>query len=163
QTWKLHKDWEDLHASCPMLIRDVDGNGFNDLIWGKGHDYGLMLWLSKGVGRDGRLQFDKIVVDDRFSQPHALHFADIDGDGREELITGKRVRAHNGRDPGGNEVPCMYYYQWDAGKFKRFVIDEGHVGTGLQIRTADLNQDGKLDIAVAGKDGTWILFNQGTK
>ena len=163
QTWKFHPDWDDLHASCPMLIRDLDGDGKNDLVWGRGHDYGLYWWRSEGVGEDNKLKFKQHEIDTSFSQPHTVHFADLDGDGTEELISGKRVRAHNGNDPGGKEIPCMYYYKWDGAKktFERFVIEEGHIGTGLQIRTADLNGDGKIDIAVAGKDGTWILFNDG--
>ncbi|MCH5373027.1 MAG: VCBS repeat-containing protein, partial [Planctomycetes bacterium] len=40
-------------------------------------------------------------------------------------------------------------------------IDRGRVGGGLQIRTGDLNGDGRLDIAVAGKSGTYILLNEG--
>ena len=57
----------------------------------------------------------------------------------------------------------IYYYTWDKErrKFSKHVIDEGTVGTGLQIRTADLNQDGRPDIAVAGKSGTYVLINQG--
>jgi len=161
QKWKFHPDWEYLHASCPMLIRDLNGDGKNDLVWGKGHDYGLYWWQSEGTGEDGKLKFKEHTIDDRYSQPHTIHFADLDGDGAEELISGKRVRAHNGKDPGGKEVPCMYYYKWnaDSNSFNRFVIDEGHIGTGLQIRTGDLNGDGSLDIAVAGKDGTWLLFS----
>ena len=163
KTWKFHADWEYLHASCPMLVRDLNGDGKNDLIWGKGHDYGLYWWQSEGQSDDGKIAFKKHLIDDRFSQPHTIHFADLDGDGTDELISGKRVRAHNGRDPGGSEMPCMYYYRWNqkSNSFEKFVIDEGHIGTGLQIRTADLNDDGKTDIAVAGKDGTWLLFNQG--
>ena len=42
--WKFHPDWADLHASCPMLIRDLNGDGKNDIIWGKGHDFGLYWW-----------------------------------------------------------------------------------------------------------------------
>ncbi|MGB7323228.1 MAG: VCBS repeat-containing protein [Rubripirellula sp.] len=161
QVWKFHPDWEDLHASCPMLVRDLDGDGKNDLVWGRGHDYGLYWWRAKGE-KDGKLEFEQIEIDAQYSQVHTLHFADLDGDGTDELITGKRVRAHNGGDPGGKERPCMYFYRWNMSeaKFERFPIEEGHVGTGLQIRTADLNNDGKLDIAVAGKDGTWILFQK---
>lgn len=161
QAWTFHADWDGLHASCPMLVRDLDNDGLNDLIWGKGHDFGLYWWRSKGLDDNGKLVFESHLIDDKFSQPHTLHMADLDGDGDEELITGKRVRAHNGNDPGGAEMPCMYFYSWDAesSSFERHVIDEGHVGTGLQIRTGDLNQDGRTDIAVAGKDGTWILFN----
>ena len=35
----------------------------------------------------------------RFSQPHAMALADIDGDGIKDIIVGKRYWAHNGHDP----------------------------------------------------------------
>lgn len=159
--WKFHKDWQ-LHASCPMFVRDLDGDGLNDIIYGEGHNYGLY-WMKQGRGKDGKLTWTKVLVDKSWSQPHAMTYADIDGDGEEELITGKRYYAHNGNDPGGKDPLCMYYYKWDRTRkvFTRYTIDEGHVGTGLQIRVADMNKDGKLDIVVAGKDGTWLLTNKG--
>jgi hypothetical protein len=40
------------------------------------------------------------------------------------------------------------------------VIEEGHVGTGLQIVAEDLNGDGKTDIAVAGKSGTYVILQK---
>src|SRR5690606_13436814 len=43
EPWRFHEVWN-LHSSCPMLVRDLDGDGINDLIWAKGHDYGLYLW-----------------------------------------------------------------------------------------------------------------------
>lgn len=43
----------------------------------------------------------------------------------------------------------------------RHLIDEGRVGTGLQIRTAGMNGEGRVDVVVAGKSGTYILFNEG--
>lgn len=160
--WKFHPDW-DLHASLPVLVRDLDGDGRNDLVWGQGHNFGLYWWRALPPGEDGKLKWKQHLIDDTFSQPHALHFADIDGDGADELITGKRYFAHNGNDPGGKEPPQLLYYNWSKEKlaFERHVIDRGTVGTGLQIRTADLNDDGRLDIAVAGKSGTFILLNQG--
>jgi hypothetical protein len=162
QSWELHKDWY-IHASLPMQVRDLNQDGKADVIVGKGHDYGLYWYEQKSTNPDGSIQWEIHLIDDSFSQPHALHLADIDGDGEEELITGKRVFAHNGQDPGGNEPPCIYYYKWNSKEqsYKRHKINEGLVGIGLQIRTADLNQDGRLDIAVAGKTGTFILFNLG--
>jgi hypothetical protein len=89
-----------------------------------------------------------------------LAWFDLDGDGVNELITGKRYYGHNGNDPGGNEMPCLYYYRWDpkTKEFTRQTIEEGHVGCGLQIVTEDLDGDDKADIAVAGKSGTYLLL-----
>lgn len=161
EPWVWHADWN-LPASCPMLVRDFDGDGINDLLWGKGHDFGLMLWKGKGLGGDGKLAFEEQIVDDSYSQPHALAFADLDGDGREEIVTGKRVRAHNGHDPGGTDPPLVCYYTWNEGTtdFTRHVIADGNVGIGLQIRTGDIDADGDEDIVLAGKDGTKILLNR---
>lgn len=160
--WKYHEQWF-MHASVPMLVRDMNGDGRNDVLAGMGHAFGLYWHEQLAPSPNGKLNFKQHTIDDSFSQPHALEFADLDGDGADELITGKRVYAHNGRDPGGKQQPCIYYYGWDAKTltFTRHSIEEGHVGIGLQIRTADLNGDGRLDIAVAGKSGTHILFNNG--
>ncbi len=157
--WKFHRDWS-LDSSLPMIVYDLDGDGKNDLIYGNGHDYGLYWWKNQGPGSDGKLSFKETLIDRGFSQPHVLVMADLNGDKQLELITGKRYYAHNGGDPGGQEQPCMYYYTWDKAsqQFAKHVIEEGHVGTGLQIVTADLNGDAKLDLAVAGKSGTYILF-----
>ena len=159
--WPFHPDWQ-VHASLPILVRDWTGDQRPDVIIGNGHDYGLSLWEQLPPLEDGTTQWNKRVIDKDFSQPHALHLADLDGDGQPELITGKRVFAHNGNDPGGKEPPCLFYYKWlpEKKKFQKHVIDRGTAGTGLQIRTGDLDQDGRTDIAVAGKSGTYLLFNR---
>ncbi|MCG8649278.1 MAG: VCBS repeat-containing protein [Pirellulales bacterium] len=157
--WKFRKDWE-LHASVPMIVADLDQDGDGDLIVGNGHDYGLFWWQNDGSDPQGTIRWTKHEIDKSFSQPHTLAWSDLDGDGEAELITGKRYYGHNGRDPGGNEMPCLYYYKWNAKtkQFTRHTIEEGHVGCGLQIVTSDLNGDGKVDLAVAGKSGTYLLL-----
>lgn len=161
QPWKFHADW-DLHASLPMIVVDLDQDGDGDLIHGKGHDYGLYWWQNEGANESGKIRWTEHEIDRGYSQPHTLAWIDLNGDGQAELVTGKRYFAHNGKDPGGTEMPCLYYYSWDAKtkQFSRVTIDEGHVGCGLQIVTADLNDDGRVDLAVAGKSGTYLLIAQ---
>lgn len=158
KAWTFHPNW-DLAASLPILVRDLNGDGKNDLVLGLGHAYGLFWWEQVSREADGKIVWKEHLIDRGFSQPHSMIFADLNGDGRDELITGKRYFAHNGNDPGGKEPPCLYYYTWDpeTQKFERHVIDEGRVGTGLQIVAEDLNGDGRIDVAVAGKSGTYLL------
>ncbi|MEQ1902608.1 MAG: VCBS repeat-containing protein [Pirellulaceae bacterium] len=160
QVWKFHPDWQ-MSASIPMLVADIDQDGRNDVLVGEGHDYGLYFWRQTAPASDGKLTFDKQLIDKTFSQPHCLALADLDGDGREEIITGKRYFAHNGGDPGGRDKPLLIAYSFDAKQksFQKKILEEGHVGTGLQISTGDLNGDGSIDIAVPGKSGTYLLLN----
>ncbi len=166
--WTYHPDW-DIQASIPMLVHDVDGDGLNDMLYGMGHDYGLYWWRqtagesqASGEKKAATLQFEKHLIDKNFSQPHALAMADIDQDGKLDLITGKRYYAHNGKDPGGKEMPEMNSYRYNAEtkSFDKSVIEQGHVGVGLQIATSDINGDGKVDIAVAGKSGTYLILQK---
>jgi hypothetical protein len=163
--WKFHPETAAPDASCPFLVVDLTGDGRNDIIWGKAHDYGLY-WREQGRPRpDGTTTWTQHLIDRSWSQPHALVWHDLDGDGREELITGKRVRGHAGNDPGGKEPACVYYYTWDrdARKFTRHTISPpgSKVGIGMQIRIADINADTRPDIVVSGKTGTWLLLNEG--
>jgi hypothetical protein len=172
QAWKFHSDWN-LHSSLPMLVVDIDGDRDNDLVFGVGHDYGLHWWQNNGADAEGKIRWDEQIIDNSYSQVHSLAYADVSGDGRPDLIAGKRYYAHNGTDPGANEMPCLYYYTItsDSGSsdsdehsgdsqpvFTRHVIEEGHVGCGLQIVAQDLNGDGHVDLATAGKSGTYLIL-----
>lgn len=162
--WKFHPDWKFGSASCPMIVVDLNGDGRPDIIRGEGHAYGLFWEEQIAPAADGKLRFKHHLIDKSFSQVHCLLWADLDGDGAPELITGKRVRAHPEGDPGVNDPSCLYYFKWDkaTGRFTRYAIDEGNgVGTGLQINLADMNGDGRMDIVVSGKSGVWVLTNMG--
>ena len=161
--WELRPDFTLPHASCPILVLDLNGDGRSDIIWGDGHNYGLYWEEQRAPDADGTTNWRQHLIDKSFSQPHALAWEDIDRDGQPELITGKRVRAHSGKDPGGDETPVIHYYDWlpESKAFRRHVIHTGKAGIGLQIRVADLDANGWPDIICAGKSGTHILFNQG--
>jgi len=164
ETWSFKNDNNGIaHASVPGLVMDVNGDGRADLITGLGHSHGLY-WFEQGTTGNGPTTWTRHTIDESFSQAHCIIAADLDGSGKPSIITGKRWRGHKDGDPGIGEPMCIFRYIWDPAKeaFVRDTItfDDG-VGSGMQIRVADMDGDGKLDIVVAGKTGTYILFNRG--
>lgn len=160
--WLHHAVFELEGASIPIIVTDVNGDGLADLIVGQGHDYGLF-WLEQSTV-NGEISFERHDIDPFNSQYHTMDWLDLDGDKEMELLTGKRHRAHNGKDPGGKEDTGLYYFQWNGSSFTKNVISYGPIGegkgTGLYFSTGDLNEDGKTDIAVAGKDGLVVFFQK---
>lgn len=167
--WEYHADIELPHSSCPVLVVDLNGDGRNDLIWADGHNYGLYWEEQLEPREDGTTLWKQHLIDKKFSQGHALAWADIDNDDQPELITGKRYYAHSGGDPGAEDAIVVLYFKWNAEtqKFAKRMISQGEAGSGegpgigLQIRVADLDGNGWKDIITAGKSGTHILWNKG--
>jgi hypothetical protein len=158
--WEWHGDWDLEEAGFPIIGYDVNGDGKTDIIYGRGHSYGLY-WLEQ-QGDATHRSWVKHTIDESFSQVHALKLVDIDGDGQMELLAGKRYRGHNGGDPGSYDPLVIYYYKINrqTGEFTRYPISlNGTAGAGTQFVVADLDGDGDLDIATAGKTGVHFFEN----
>lgn len=159
--WVWHGEFDLGDPSIPILVYDVDRDGDADIIWGIGHDYGTY-WLEQERNAIGQRVWSRHEIDHDWSQAHVVMLADLTGDGHMELITGKRYYAHNGKDPGGNDPRCMYWYHWDADTraWHRHTIHEGgDVGTGTSSAVADIDRDGDPDIICPGKSGLYLLEN----
>lgn len=185
--WTWHGDWDIGDAGFPILGYDVNHDGKLDVIYGQGHGYGLY-WLEQ-AGTPDHPTWIRHTIDESFSQSHALLLADIDGDGTPELITGKRYRGHGGDDPGSYDPVVVYAYklptkaQLDAAKssaeatkgsmetmriadsasdpvFTRYDLSvNGTASAGTQFIATDIDHDGDIDIASAGKLGVHVLEN----
>ena len=161
--WVMHAEFE-LDQSIGFLhVLDVDADGLNDIVTTHAHSYGIF-WLKQIRGSDGTRQWKRQMIDEAWSQPHASTMADLTGDGRPELVTGKRLYAHNGKDDGGREPLGLYWYEYiDTGKgweWARHTIHYGgSVGGGMQIPVVDIDVDGDLDIVVGGKGGVYLFEN----
>ena len=163
ENWTRHADF-DLGSTGFLYVHDVDSDGLNDIIAAKAHDYGIH-WLRQSRSASGEREWDMQLIDDAWSQAHASALVDLTGDGRPELLTGKRFFAHNGHDLGGREPLGLYWYEYlqqdDRFIWARHVLFfGGNIGTGMQVPVLDFDGDGDLDFAVAGKSGAFLIENQ---
>jgi hypothetical protein len=165
EPWTFHEEFELGNSSVPILVADVNGDGQNELVVGSAHGYGLDWWAPSAPDAQGKRVWTKHPIDPFNSQYHDMHWVDIDGDGQAELVTGKRYRAHCGKDPGADDDVGLYYFKWNGESFSKQIIDYGPSGVGcgcgIHFVLADLTGNGRLDIVAPGKDGLYRLENLG--
>ncbi|MDF1858706.1 MAG: FG-GAP-like repeat-containing protein [Verrucomicrobiales bacterium] len=165
--WKKHK-WALIPyggGGSQILIDDLDQDGDNDIITSlNAHGYGIAWFKQHAPGKFSR---HNIVGESStenpygvaFSQPHALALADMDGDGRNDFVTGKRYFAHQGRDPGGLQEAVLY---WFRNTEKDGAIDwvphlvDHDSGVGVEVKVTDLDGDQKPDIVTSSKKGLLV-------
>lgn len=95
-------------------------------------------------------RWDRVVIDDGMLNGHALAVADLDGDGRDEIVSGFRGK--------GFRVSVFQANDRAGRQWKRAVLNEGGVA-GADCKIADLNGDGRPDIACSGAStGNVMLF-----
>ncbi len=156
--WIWHPEF-DLGTTGFIYVLDINGDGRNDLVTTAAHDYGIF-WMEQTADH----HWTKHVIDDTWSQAHAMTMIDLNGDGKPDFLTGKRYMAHD-HDPGAREPLGVYWYQFvkgDDGKpvWVKHVIDYStRTGGGMQIPVADLDGDGDLDFVTAGKTGLFLFEN----
>ena len=167
--WKRH-EFKFGDGGAQMYAYDVNGDGKNDIITSiQAHGYGLA-WFEQT--NDGGVEgwTKHVIVGNKaeenpqgilFTEPHAIDFIDMDGDGLKDIVTGKRFWAHGpAGDPDAGGTPYLYWFKLTrAGgqaKWTAHMIDDAS-GVGTQVVAGDVNGDGKPDVVVGNKRGAFVF------
>jgi len=184
--WTFHNDYR-FHlidkpesrnpASHPMLVCDVNGDGLSDIIAGSSHNYGLA-WLEQKLD-NGKRSFTTHWAERDFGQFHTMTLGDLNGDGKDDLVTGKRLFAHHGRDTSCYEPLFAFWYDLKGGQFERHILSFGHmqwiqgeethnpppngaIAVGMKVIVIDMDKDGDNDVVAPGKAGLYVFYNTAT-
>lgn len=161
QPWKWHP--VSLGEPCAdMVTYDLDGDRRPDIISSSAHAYGVW-WHQQKPNEKGEPAFVRRDLFPRlFSQSHALHLVDINGDGLKDLVTGKRWWAHGPKgDVAPNDPAVLYWFEARRGPdgaivFQPHLIDS-ESGIGTQFAIADINNDQLPDIIISNKRGVFVF------
>ena len=134
-----------MSAGVTVAVGDLDGNRCDEIVTGTGPGGPPVVRVFNNDGSNASLDFT--AYDPNFKGGVWVATGDVDGDGKDEIITGA--------GPGGG--PHVKVWKYNNGAISQagggfFAYDAGFVG-GVRVGTADINNNGKSDIVVAPGSG----------
>ncbi|MFN9346013.1 MAG: PVC-type heme-binding CxxCH protein, partial [Planctomycetota bacterium] len=162
---------------CPggadMFAYDVNADGLNDVITSlDAHGYGLV-WWEQQKSPTGQREFKRHLIMGskpsenpygiHISELHSVKMADINGDGLQDIITGKTYWSHHRQSSEWDAGPVVYWFELkrsDKGiEWIPHLADDAS-GIGRQIVIADVDSNQSPDIVVGGMLGCHVLRHE---
>ncbi len=162
-TWERHVITDGKPATQEHTSYDIDGDGIPELVLQTGfaqeHEKSEgNVWLLEHQG-DPRQRWKERLIE-KYPASHDTRFADIDGDGKKELINGPLTGPGTKSPWVGGKVSIFWYR---PGEWKRMIVTEDLNGINHRIRPVfwDVN-DKRESLLTSGYDGISLFRSTGS-
>ena len=155
------QEWHKHALPCPdtapkrrltmqIKVCDVDGDGDQDIIMTRAHDYGAF-WLESSGGRSPDFALHEILSGELPSQLHGVAYGDIDGDGDTDVFAGKCRYRHG--DVGEDDALDVFWLELVRGAtgvswVKHQLATD--LSMGFSPAIGDVDHDGDADLLMRG-------------
>lgn len=165
-TWERHVMVKDMSGLVNMAAYDIDGDGIpelaiqNEFSMVAAKSPGLV-WLLQHQG-DPRGPWKATKIDQLITSHHVA-WADVDGDGKKELINAPLIGPKGAAPRFDQDSVSLVYYRVPTnlqGEWKRLLIDDQLHGVLHRARVVKWNEGKREQILTAGFDG--IVLHQAT-
>ena len=141
--WTRHVIGQNSPGAVELAVLDIDDDGRLDLVVGG-------VWYRNSGNLDK--PFERLVYDENFDQMHDITTADLDGDGKAEVIV-------------MSDKHDLRWYRIPADPTQPWISTHIAPGVHAGLAVGDLNGDGKLDIVrtdvwyenVKGDGSEWLI------
>jgi hypothetical protein len=158
-TWERHVMVTGMTSMVNLAAADIDGDGIpelaiqNEFSMVAAKSPGLV-WLLQHQG-DPRGPWKATKIDQVITSHHVA-WADVDGDGRKELINAPLIGARGLAPRYDQDVVSLFYYHVPAnlqGEWKRQLIDDQIHGVLHRVRVVKWNEGPREQLLTTGFDG----------
>ena len=125
-----------------LAIGDFNGDGQEDIVYSCGHGTGIFALAAPEFEES-----TEWIVDPAITDVHALAAGDFNGDGLDDVA-----------GISFSENIVVWYENQGEGTFTRHQIDVGGSQQAYDLRAADIDDDGRLDLIAAGRNTRNILW-----
>ena len=158
--WTYHSKQIVKDGVADMYHLDADGDGLNDILCTSAHGTGIYWCKQKEDGSFETNSFHKGLI----RETHSANYVDVNGDGRKDLVTGRRFFAHGYRPSLAGQASELYWFdiktaKGNAPEFVPHKIDD-QSGVGAQFLTVDFNGDKKIDVVVSNRKGVFLFLQE---
>lgn len=142
-TWRKHEFARESGATN-IRATDINNDGELDVVGSCGHGKGVF-WFEGPA-------WTKRHIDSDFATPHALTIGDFDKDGDTDVAA------------ASFSTQLVRYYENDGkGGFKPLTIDSGNRQEAYDLKSLDLNTDGRIDLVLAGRESRNAVWYENQK